>query len=205
MNELFTRYGPEPPPEGHRVPECVVAYPEPCGGPAVGEGWGCLPLCEAHWREAEMAARDELSYAVGNELDILISAEGQRPDRNRAVVAAPDTAVVPGWGLEDRGRYAEALAAAYPVAGRDDLLDPDMLRFDYGRYEGDGPVEWWTDERRLLLRFMRQASGEGLPRLVQDLERLRERVTVQEILAERDYERRYAAPRRAAREAKAGG
>ena len=48
---------------------------------------------------------------------------------------------------------------------------------------------------------MRRACGEGLPRLVQDLEGLRERATVQLILAESDFERRYAAPRKAARDA----
>ena len=202
MTKLFRRYNPATPPEERKgSPVCVASYPEPCGERAVGEGWGCLPFCEEHWNEAEMAARDELSYAVGNELDILIGAEGQRPDRNRAVEAALDTATVPRWGLEDRGRYVEALAAAYPVEGRDDLTDPDALRYDYGRYDGDGPVEWWTDERMLLLRFMRQASGEGLPRLMADLEGLRERATVQLALAERDFERRYVAPRRTARDA----
>ena len=66
-----------------------------------------------------------------------------------------------------------------------------------------GPVEWWEDARMLLLRFLRQASERGLPGLA----RLREWATVQLVLAGRDYERRYAAPRRAAREAKerAGG
>ena len=54
---------------------------------------------------------------------------------------------------------------------------------------------------------MRLASDKGLPRLMQDLEGVRERATVQQALAERDYERRYVAPRKAAREAKerAGG
>ena len=35
-----------------------------------------------------------------------------------------------------------------------------------------------------------------------DLERLREKATVQLVLANADYERRYVAPRKAAREAK---
>ena len=38
-----------------------------------------------------------------------------------------------------------------------------------------------------------------------DLEGLRERVTVQEILAERHYERRYVVPGMSTREGKAGG
>ena len=49
---------------------------------------------------------------------------------------------------------------------------------------------------------MRRAVEKGLTRLMQDLETLRERATVQQILAERDYERRYVAPRRAAKEMK---
>ena len=60
----------------------------------------------------------------------------------------------------------------------------------------------WEDARILLLRFLRQASERGLPGLALDLERLRERATVQLRLAERDCGRRYVAPRKAALEAK---
>ena len=48
MEELFTRYDSATPPEERKgSPACVASYPEPCGEPAVGEGWD-LPLCEAH-------------------------------------------------------------------------------------------------------------------------------------------------------------
>ena len=206
MRELFRRYNPDTPPEERKgSPACVAPYPEPCGEAAVGEGWD-LPLCERHWREAEMSAREELVRAVADELRVLALAEGERAYGNGAVVralrdipATVGTVLGAGWEREDSELYAEALAAAFPTdEGR---ADPDTLAFDYGRYDGDGPVEWWTDERYLLLRFMRRACGEGLPRLVQDLEGLRERATVQLMLAERDFERRYAAPRKAARDA----
>ncbi len=203
MEDLFTRYGrPGPPPEGHRVPRCVVAYPEPCGEEAVGEGWGCLALCEVHWREAEMAAREELAEALDNELETLEFAENQRRHKNEAVVWALRGAGGPGleWAAADSNAYDAARAAAFPTEGREDLTDPDTLAHDYGRPdEGDGPVEWWSDERYLLLYFMRRASGEGLARLMRDLEGLRERATVQLALAERDLDRRYVP--RARREA----
>ena len=95
-------------------------------------------------------------------------------------------------------------AAAFPVEGRDDLTDPETLAFDYDCYEGDGPTEWWEDERYLLLYFIHRASAEGLPRLMRDLEGLRERATAQIVLAYADQGRRYTAPRRTAREAGAG-
>ena len=172
MRELFTRYAPSTPPEEREgSPVCVAAYPRPCGEAAVGEGWD-LPFCERHWREAEMAARDELSYAVGSELDILIGAEKERPDRNAAVVVALFEAAVPAWGLEERDRYREAQASAFPVEGRDDLTDPNTLGFDYDRHGDDVPREWWEDARTLLLRFLRQAGDKGLPGLVLDLEGL---------------------------------
>ena len=204
MTEMFTRW-PGTPPEGRDAARCVVSYPTVCGEPTVGEGWD-LPLCERHWREAEMAAREELVRAVGNELEALAFAEGNRAEGNRAGAAALGGAGCPSldWTREDSDRYEEALAGAFPLEGLEGLTDPETLRFDYDhRYEGDGPVEWWTDERLLLLRFMRQASGEGLPRLVADLERLRERATAQLALAERDYERRWVARRKAAKEKRA--
>jgi hypothetical protein len=210
MMELFTRYDPTTPEEEREgSPVCVASYPEPCGERAVGEGWGCLPLCEAHWTEAELAAREDLVGELQNELENLVFAEAQRHHTNKAVVRALRGANVPGleWELADSRAHDAALAAAYPTEGREDLTHPDTLAFDYDRYDRDGPLEWWSEERYLLLYFMRLACEGGLPRLVQDLEGLRERATVQLALAERDYELRFAAPRRAAREAKgrAGG
>src|SRR5215210_8076211 len=203
MMELFRRYAPGPPPEGVEPPVCVVSYPEPCGEPAVGEGWD-LPMCARHWREAELAAREELVAALHNELEALVWAEDQRFHKNRAVVLTLRDAGVTGfdWTVADSHAYEEALAAAFPTEGLDDLLDADVQTYDYERHEGGGPVEWWADERYLLLYFMRRASGVGLPRLVQDLEVLRERATVQLALAERDMDRRYVVPRRAEREAR---
>ena len=203
MRDLFTRYDPSAPSEEREgSPVCVASYPEPCGEPAVGEGWGCLALCEGHWREAEMAAREELAEALDNELETLEFAENQRRHKNEAVVWALRGAGGPGleWAAADSDAYDAARAAAFPTEGREDLTDPDTLAHDYGRPdEGDGPVEWWSDERYLLLYFMRRASGEGLARLMRDLEVLRERVTVQLALAERDLDRRYVP--RARREA----
>ena len=43
----------------------------------------------------------------------------------------------------------------------------------------------------LLVRFLRQASEQGVPNLMRDLERLRERATAQRVPAERDRERRW--------------
>ncbi len=42
----------------------------------------------------------------------------------------------------------------------------------------------------LLPRFLRQSSEKGLPELMRHLEWMRERVTVQSMLAERDFRRR---------------
>ena len=71
--------------------------------------------------------------------------------------------------------------------------------------EGVGPVERWSDERFLWHYFPRWANEEDLPGLMADLEWSRERVTVQETLAERDYERCDVVPGMSTREGKAGG
>ncbi len=139
--ETFRRYPPgAAPPEGHEAPVCVVAYPEPCGEPSVGEGWD-LTFCERHWREAEMSAREELADALDNELEILEFAENQRHYRNKAVVRALRGANVPGleWAVSDFDAYDAARAAAFPTSSREDLTDPDTLAYDYERHEGDGP------------------------------------------------------------------
>jgi hypothetical protein len=65
VEDLFRRYDPATAPEEcEGSPVCVASYPEHCGERAVGEGWGSLPLCERHWNEAEMAAREELADAL---------------------------------------------------------------------------------------------------------------------------------------------
>ena len=91
------------------------------------------------------------------------------------------------------------------MEGREDLTDPRHAGLRLRSSEGDGPVERWSDERFLWQYFLRRASEEGLPGLMAELEGSRERVTVQEILAERHYERRYVVPGMSTREGKAGG
>ena len=199
MEELFTRYDPTTPPEEREgSPVCVVDHPDaggPCGGPAVGEGWGCLPFCEKHWREAEVAAREELAETVQHEVQILANAERQRFDSNAALVRALKAAegAGPSWGLGDYYEaYRAAEAEAFPAEALGARTDPETLGFDYRRdYEGDGPAEWWSDVALLLVRFLRQASEQGVPNLMRDLERLRERATAQRVPAERDRERRW--------------
>ncbi len=202
MTELFRRYRPETAPEEREdSPACIVAYPAPCGEHAVGEGWGCLPFCERHWCEASLAAHEELAETVENELRILADAEAARFDTNAAVVRSLGSA---GglWSLPSASAYDAALAAAFPTEGLEDRTDPETANFDYAKhYGGDGPVDWWSDACILLLRFMRQTSEKGLPVLTRDLEWLRERATVQRVLAERDYERRYVARQREPKEA----
>jgi hypothetical protein len=64
-------------------------------------------------------------------------------------------------------------------------MDADTLRFFEGKpdaYE-DTPVDWWRDARTVAIRSMRHATGKGLPGLLANLERARERATVQEDLA----------------------
>jgi hypothetical protein len=78
---------------------------------------------------------------------------------------------------------------AYPPEDHEGNTDPDTLSFDYGRHGSDTPHDWWCEARSLLVRFMRQAADRGVP-LVAELEYLRERATVQELLAERDMDRR---------------
>ena len=72
------------------------------------------------------------------------SAPKNRADRNVAVVlvALFDDAV-PAWGPDDRDRYRSAQAAAFSTERREDLTDPETLAYDCGRFDGDGPAEWW--------------------------------------------------------------
>ncbi len=56
-----------------------------------------------------------------------------------------------------------------------------------------------------MTKAMRMAHERGLAGLLKDLEYVRERAAAQVIQAEADLERRWAAPRRAAREARGEG
>ncbi len=203
MREVFRKY-PETTPKEERKgsPVCVVSHPDaggPCGRPAVGEVWG-LSFCELHGREAEMSAKEEIAYATDTELQILADSELERPATNHYVLEILQAAKVPYE--VDYAAHAEARLAAYPPDELEAHTDRDTLRFDYDRdYAGDGPVDWWSDGVIALCRFLREAHDRGLPGLVADLEYLRERATVQVVLADRDYERRYVQVRRAALEA----
>ncbi len=77
-------------------------------------------------------------------------------------------------------------------------LDPETAGYDYEHEYGmDGPEDWWHASRELIVRFVREADGLGLGSLRDDLELLRQRATVQQMLASRDYQRRYIEPRQA--------
>jgi hypothetical protein len=203
MTEVFRRY-PEATPEEARKgsARCAVSHPDaggPCDRPAVGEVWS-IPFCEAHGREAEAAARLEAAEETGRELQILADAEAERLHRCAHVLEALRAASVPGLDAFHDREHEAAAREAYPPADLEDRTDPDTLAFDYERnYDGDGPHDWWSEARELIVRFMREAHGAGLAFLLEDLEALRERATVQELLAERDWEIRYAAPRMAER------
>lgn len=190
MTEVFMKYGPAP--VGAEQVACVVAHPDaggPCPSEAVGEVWS-LPFCEIHGYEAELAAREELAESAGNELEALFDVEIKRYDTNRAVTEALERAEVPSD--VDREIQSAAMRAAYPPDDLEGNIDADTLSFDYEKYGRDTPHDWWYEARVLLVRFMRQAAERGVP-IVGDLEYLRERATVQELLAERDMDRRWRA------------
>src|SRR3712207_4953201 len=88
-----------------------------------------------------MAARQELVRAVNDDLCALACAEDERAERNGAVVRAlRDIPAAVGalfgarWEREDSYRYEEALDAAYPVEGLEDLTDRVATSFDYRQY-----------------------------------------------------------------------
>jgi hypothetical protein len=170
--------------------DCVVSHADaggPCGRPGNRMVWE-LAFCEVHGAEAEAAALAEITEDAEIELQALRGAENSRLDPERD--------------------HEKALLLAYPlIEGR---ADPTVTNFNYeAKYSGDrpvdGPVDWWAETRYLLCQFMREANGQGLPELVRELEALRERASAQLVQAEDDYERRYVAPYRAAREASTAG
>jgi hypothetical protein len=200
--EVFRKY-PETTPVEERKgsPACVVSHPDaggPCQREAIGEVWS-LPFCEMHGREAELAAKAEIEVTVGRELQVLADTEFERFDTNHYVLEVLKAAKAPYE--VDRSIHEAAMLRAYPPDELEANTDADTRTFDYGRdyatgEAGDGPVDWWADACYLLHRFMREAAGRGV--LTDELEYLRERATAQLVLAERDCERRYAEPRRAA-------
>lgn len=188
--KLFRKYGDGNPRPEHRAPiACVVSHPDAggqCEREAIGEVWA-LPFCEVHGKEAGLAAQEELAESVGIELEALFDAEMKRYDTNWAVMEALERAEVPTEvGFE---ALSAAMRAAYPPDQLAANTDPDTLAHDYGEFACDTPHDWWCEARTLLVRFMRQAADRGVP-LVRELEYLRERATVQELLAERDMKMR---------------
>ncbi len=187
--------------------DCVVSHPDaggPCGRPGTRLVWE-IAFCEVHGAEAEAAAREELAEDVEMALQGFEDSEKARSASNSIVVRALEDAQVPASGglrYKHTRDHEKALYLAYPLTeGR---ADQTVTSFDYEtEYSGDGPVDWWADTRFLLCRFMREANSRGLPELVLELEPLRERASAQLVQSEDDYERRYVAPRRAAREAAA--
>ncbi|MBA3423980.1 MAG: hypothetical protein H0U04_05420 [Rubrobacter sp.] len=188
MTEVFTRYGGGGPRPAYREPiACVVAHPDAggrCEREAVGEVWR-LPFCEVHGREAELAYMDEINDAVRAELDALGDAENQKPGSNEALLEAlARTPTPPGV---DRVIHLAAMEEAYPPDELEGNTDPDMLRFDYETHGRDTPYDWWCEARIMAVRFMCEAQS--VP-ILKDLELVRERATVQELLASRDMDRR---------------
>jgi hypothetical protein len=187
MTEVFSKYGPET--EGDEPIRCVVAHPDAggqCGQPAVGEVWA-LPFCEIHGREAELAYMDERNKAVGNKLEALADAENKRHDRDPGLLEALKAALAPPD--VDHAIYEKAMADAYPPDELAGNIDPDILAFDYEEI-GSTPYDWWCEARLMVVRFMRQAAVDA-PEILDDLELLRERATVQQLLAGRDLDRRW--------------
>ncbi len=191
----FRKYGPALA-EEKDPPTCVVTYPERCGRSAVGEVWA-LPFCEVHGTEAVSAARLEAYEDAGRELDALMGGlEGEHAVKNPLVYEALKGAKIPGEH-PDALAHDPQIRAAYSLDGVP--TDPDTLAHDYDE-ECDTPYDWWCESRELVVGWMREAFESHQPHLVELLEPIRERATVQQELAHDDMERRWAAPRRAARE-----
>ena len=192
----FRKYGPAPCPEETEPPICVVTYPEACGRPAVGEVW-CLSFCQAHGTEAHVAARLEAYEDAGRELDRLTGAvEGAHAVRNPLVYEALKGTTFPSRGIHLD--HYDAIRAAYDLDAA--TTDPDTLAYDYDTEPSDTPHDWHCEARKMVVGFMREAYEAGQPQLLSALEPIREFETAQQVLAYEDVERRWAAPRRAARE-----
>jgi hypothetical protein len=141
-------FNPAPPeetlPEERKgSPVCVVSHPDaggPCGRPPVGEVWG-LPFCEAHGREAELAAREEMANALEGIFRGLQAVEQERHERNETAVEIIEEAAA-SCLTSDPLAYEEAMAQAYPpeklvraVLGADaDLEDLDTDALGGGRF-----------------------------------------------------------------------
>jgi hypothetical protein len=171
---------------------CVVSHPDAggsCGRLATVRVWN-LPFCEAHGKEAELAALNELSVEFDNEIYALREAEHQRHFSSQAlehVLSLPSMKESALGGIilgRDHARsHEEALRTAYPpIEGR---AHPDSFA---------GEDCWWP-VHWLLCRFMRQAHEREVPLLVEQLEPLREQAAAQWAQAEEDLEQNRPPPR----------
>lgn len=176
---------------------CVVSHPDAggqCQRPVAKMVWS-LPFCEVHGQEAEAAALEEISDDTQMQLEALLSAENARSGSNQLLLHTLGQAetLASEVRVEHFREQDEALRAAYPPL--EGHIDSDTLAFDYWQdYACDGPVDWWSEARYLMSRFMRQSHERGLPELVRGLEFLRERACAQLVQAQDDYDRRYVKP-----------
>jgi len=200
MTEVFRKYLEATPGEAEErkgSPVCIVSHPDafaergPCQREAIGEVWS-LPFCGLHGREAELAARDEMGISLEGIFSGLVALEQERHDRNeRAVRIIEEAACSKATRRFDTDSLAhgEAIVAAYPPEELEQNTDPDTLRYDYEHMGMDTPYEWWWDAQLMACRFMRQAHDQGLAGFLKDLEYVRERATVQRLLAGRYLEK----------------
>ncbi len=199
MTEVFTKYGGgESQPKDKKAPACIVRHPEAggqCEREAVGEVWA-LPFCEVHGREAELSYKEGIQETVAFGLDKL-------NDGGEYVMPRPILEVLKSVEYprnRDHESVEAAMREAYPPEKLADNIDPDTLRHDYEE-PSTNPVDWWTDARYKVLRFMDEAYEDCHLELLRDLELIRERATVQLLLAERDMDERWVRPRLEAKEA----
>jgi len=188
MTEVFSRYGDGEPRPDHVAPiSCIVSHPDAggqCEREAVGEVWA-LPFCEVHGHEAALAYRDEINQTVSVEFDALRDAEAQRLGTDDALLDALASAAAPP--AVDYTIHEAAMEEAYSPEDLEGNTDPDILRFDYEIHGRDTPYDWWCESRIMAVRLMRQATA--VP-IIKELELVRERATVQQLLASRDMDRR---------------
>lgn len=176
---------------------CVVSHPDAggqCPRAVVGEVWS-MPFCGLHGREAEIAAHHEIGETAGRDLQGYADAAAQLWPVNEYLTRAVESARVPVPDYDAR-EHERIMREAYPPEAC--VLEPETAAYDYGHeYAGDGPVDWWHDARELIVRHVREAESLGLATLRDGLEFLRQKATVQQMLAEDDFQRRYGDPKRA--------
>jgi len=178
---------------------CVVSHPDaggPCTEPAIGTVWN-LSFCRAHFAEAEAAACEEILEDAERAVELLAEMENGGHLTNPVLAGFLDRGSIAKMRSNHGSVHKEALREAYPITWAG-TIDPDTLAYDYESERAEaGPVDWWWEMHWLLCKFMRQALERGAIELIKMLEPLRERACAQVVLAEEDYERRWAAPRRA--------